>query len=43
MTLTDPGFFMPMFHTELGHKLLLGALCLELVGGFLLYRLAKSL
>lgn len=43
MTLTDPGFFTPMFHTDLGHKLLLGALCLELGGGFLLYRLAKSL
>lgn len=43
MTFSDPAFFTPMFHTALGHKLLLVALCMELGGGFLLYRLAKSL
>jgi tight adherence protein B len=32
-----------MFHQALGHKILLIALALELLGGFLLYRLAKSL
>lgn len=43
MTLANPAFFTPMFHQPLGHKILLIALVLELVGGFLLYRLAKSL
>lgn len=43
MTLTNPTFFNPMFHQALGHKILLIALTLELVGSFLLYRLAKSL
>lgn len=43
MTLVNPAFFNPMFHQPLGHKILLIALVLELVGGFLLYRLAKSL
>ncbi|MFC5743253.1 type II secretion system F family protein [Dyella tabacisoli] len=43
MTLCNPTFFMPMFTHPLGHKLLLIALALESVGGFLLYRLAKSL
>ena len=43
MTLTNPAFFNPMFHQPLGHTILLIALTLELVGSFLLYRLAKSL
>lgn len=43
MTLSNPAFFTPMFHQALGHKILLTALALELAGGFLLYRLAKSL
>jgi tight adherence protein B len=43
MTLVDPAFFKPMFTEPLGHKLLLIALGLELTGGVLLYRLAKSL
>jgi tight adherence protein B len=32
-----------MFHDPLGKKILVAALLLELGGGFLLYRLAKSL
>jgi tight adherence protein B len=43
MTLTNPAFFMPMFTQPLGHKVLLVALALELIGGTLLYRLARSL
>lgn len=43
MTLVDPAFFKPMFNEPLGHKFLLIALGLELAGGLLLYRLAKSL
>ena len=43
MTLIDPTFFKPMFTSPLGHRFLLIALGLELTGGFLLYRLAKSL
>jgi tight adherence protein B len=43
MTLVNPAFFTPMFHQPLGHKILLVALGLELLGGLLLYRLAKSL
>lgn len=43
MTLFNPAFFMPMFTSPLGHKVLLMALGLEALGGFLLYRLAKSL
>jgi len=43
MTLMHPAFFTPMFHHVLGQKILLVALALELLGGFLLYRLAKSL
>lgn len=43
MTLLDPSFFKPMFTEPLGHKILLIALGLELGGGLLLYRLAKSL
>ncbi|MBD8898942.1 type II secretion system F family protein [Rhodanobacter sp. DHG33] len=43
MTLTNPTFFNPMFHQPLGHTILLIALGLELLGSFLLYRLAKSL
>lgn len=43
MMLANPGFFTPVFHVALGHKLLLIALCLELLGAFLLYRLARSI
>ncbi len=43
MTLLNPAFFTPMFTQPLGHRLLLIALGLELAGGVLLYRLAKSL
>ncbi len=43
MALMSPGFFEPMLRQPQGHTLLLAALGLELVGGFLLYRLAKSL
>jgi tight adherence protein B len=43
MMLTNPDFFQPMFREPLGHKLLFIALGLEVVGAFLLYRLAKSL
>ncbi len=39
----SPDFFQPMFHEPLGKKILLIAVLLELFGGFLLYRLAKSL
>lgn len=43
MAITSPEFFQPVLHDPLGHKILLIALGLELVGAFLLYRLAKSL
>ncbi|MFK2932334.1 type II secretion system F family protein [Dyella agri] len=43
MTLVNPAFFHPMFTEPMGHRLLLMALGLELLGGFLLYRLARSL
>lgn len=43
MTMFDPAFFKPMFYTPMGHKFLFVALALELTGGLLLYRLAKSL
>jgi tight adherence protein B len=43
MTLVDPTFFKPMFHEPMGHRFLLIALALEVGGGLLLYRLAKSL
>lgn len=43
MALLSPGFFEPMLTQPQGHKLLLAALGLELIGGFLLYRLAKSI
>jgi len=43
MAITSPDFFQPILHEPLGHKLLLWALGLELIGGFLLYRLAKSI
>lgn len=43
MALASPDFFEPMLRDPQGHKLLLAALGLELVGGFLLYRLAKSI
>ncbi|GLQ99756.1 type II secretion system F family protein [Dyella mobilis] len=43
MTMANPAFFMPMFTQPLGHKILLVALLLEVIGGTLLYRLARSL
>jgi tight adherence protein B len=43
MSLLSPDFFRPMFTQVLGQKILLVALVMELLGGFLLYRLAKSL
>jgi len=43
MALVSPEFFQPMFHDPLGKKILLVAVVMELGGGFLLYRLAKSL
>lgn|GEM_PF-106885 len=43
MALGSPDFFDPMLRDPQGHKVLLAALGLELVGGFLLYRLAKSI
>ncbi len=43
MAISSPDFFQPVLHDPLGHKVLLMALGLELVGGFLLYRLARSL
>jgi len=38
-----PAFFQPVLHDPLGHRILLIALGLELLGALLLYRLAKSL
>jgi tight adherence protein B len=43
LSLLNPAFFHPMFTQALGRKILLIALAMELFGGFLLYRLAKSL
>jgi len=43
MTMFNPTFFKPMFTEPLGHRLLLIALALELTGGFVLYRMTKSL
>lgn len=43
MALANPEFFHPMLVSALGHRILLIALGLELFGGFLLYRLARSL
>ncbi|WP_421567279.1 type II secretion system F family protein [Stenotrophomonas sp. PD6] len=43
MAIASPDFFQPVLHAPLGHKILGGALALELVGAFLLYRLARSL
>jgi tight adherence protein B len=43
MSLLNPAFFHPMFTQSLGHKILLLAAALEIFGGFLIYRLAKSL
>lgn len=43
MGLLNPDFFLPMFQEPLGHKVLLAALALEGIGGFALYRLAKSI
>ncbi len=43
MMLLNPTFFTPMIAQPLGHRLLLIALCLQLFGAFLLYRLTKSL
>jgi tight adherence protein B len=43
MTIANPAFFTPMFTQPLGHRILLAALGLQVFGGLLLYRLAKSL
>ena len=43
MAISSPAFFQPVLHDPLGHRILLIALGLELLGAFLLYRLAKSL
>nr|WP_225737391.1 type II secretion system F family protein [Dyella acidiphila] len=43
LTMTNPAFFTPMFSEPLGHKILLIALGLEMLGAGLLYRLARSL
>jgi tight adherence protein B len=43
MTVANPAFFTPMFSQPLGHKILLIALGLEVFGGCLLYRLARSI
>jgi tight adherence protein B len=43
MAIASPDFFQPVLHAPLGHKILGGALALELIGAFLLYRLARSL
>ena len=43
MAIASPDFFQPVLHAPLGHRILGAALGLELVGGFLLYRLARSL
>lgn len=43
MAISSPDFFQPVLHDPLGHRILLIALGLELCGGLLLYRLARSL
>ena len=43
MAISSPAFFQPVLHDPLGHRILLIALGLELLGALLLYRLAKSL
>ncbi len=43
MAIVSPDFFEPMLQVPLGHRILGAALLLELIGGFLLYRLARSL
>jgi tight adherence protein B len=43
MTVANPTFFTPMFTQPLGHEILLAALGLEIFGGCMLYRLARSL
>ncbi len=43
MAMMSPDFFEPMLRDPAGHKILLAALGMELIGGFLLYRLAKSI
>lgn len=43
MAIASPDFFQPVLHAPLGHRILGGALALELIGAFLLYRLARSL
>ena len=43
MAISSPDFFQPILHHPLGHKILALGVGLELVGAFLLYRLAKSL
>lgn len=43
LMVVNPGFFEPMLYTSSGQQMLLIGLGLELLGGFLLYRLAKSI
>ncbi|WMJ69495.1 type II secretion system F family protein [Stenotrophomonas sp. 24(2023)] len=43
MAITNPEFFQPVLHDPLGHKVLGLALALELIGGGLLYKLARSI
>lgn len=43
MAIVSPDFFEPMLKVSLGHRILGAALLMELIGGFLLYRLARSL
>lgn len=43
MTLANPAFFRPMFEQPLGHTILWMALGMQMLGGALIYRLARSL
>nr|WP_221301358.1 type II secretion system F family protein [Pseudoxanthomonas broegbernensis] len=43
MAFASPEFFQPMVDEPLGHRLLLIALAMEVIGALLLYRLARSL
>lgn len=43
MAIASPDFFAPVLEVPLGHRILGAALLMELIGGFLLYRLARSL
>ncbi|GAB3626993.1 pilus assembly protein TadB [Pandoraea terrae] len=43
LMLLNPAFFEPMLHEPDGQKMLLAGLGMEVLGGFLLYRLAQSI